>query len=87
LLLSKGLDVNLTDHSGATPLHSASSRGEVSMVEFLLQNRADAKARDKDGLTPMDWAVSQIRPEHESDNERYRAVIRRLERAGVELDV
>jgi ankyrin repeat protein len=87
LLLSLGLDVNLTDLSGATPLHVASRDGQAAMVEFLLRNRADARARTKQGWAPMALAASQIRPEQDSDNKKFQAIIRRLERAGIELDI
>jgi ankyrin len=87
LLLAQGIDVNLTNDAGATVLHVACRNGHVPTVEWLLKNRADATARTKGGWTPMSLAAYQIRPEHEEDNARYQAVIRALERAGVELDV
>jgi ankyrin repeat protein len=87
LLLSRGLDVNLTDASGVTPLEVACRSGHMAMVEWLLRERADAQVHSKRGSTPMSAAVYEVRPGHEEDNARYRAVIRTLERAGVEVDV
>jgi ankyrin repeat protein len=87
LLLAGGLEVNRTDPSGATALHTACRSGHAAMVEWLLRNRADAKACTKQGWTPMSLAANQVMPENEEENARYQAVIRELERAGVELDV
>ncbi len=94
LLLAKGLDVNLTDAEGATPLHEACRNGRAAMVELLLQNKADPKARTKDGLTTRDLAVSQIRPEQGDwrfdglDNSHFQAAIRALERnGGLDADI
>jgi cytohesin len=87
LLLTRGLSVNAATPSGATPLHVACGQGHATLVEWLLQNKANAKARTKDGWTPMALAASEVRPEAEEDNARFQAVIRALERAGVEVDV
>jgi ankyrin repeat protein len=87
LLMVKGIDVNHTVPSGYTPLHAACGGGHVAMVEWLLRNKADARARTKKGWTPMALAAYQIAPEREEDNPRYEAVIRALMRAGVEMDV
>lgn len=87
LLLARGVDVNLMSSSGRTPLHVASWTGRTAMVDWLLRNKADAEARTKEGWTPMSFAASEVRPDHEEDNAEFQAVIRRLERAGVELDV
>jgi ankyrin repeat protein len=87
LLLSRGLDVNLTDASGVTPLEVACRRGNVAIVEWLLRERADTKVHSQRGSTPMSAAVYEVRPGNEEDNARYCAVIRTLERAGVEVDV
>jgi ankyrin repeat protein len=87
LLVSKGLDVKLRDSSGATPLNLACRRGHVQIVEWLLGKHPDAKASTKRGWTPMAEAADAVRPEHELENARHQAVIRALEKAGVELDI
>jgi ankyrin repeat protein len=87
LLLSKGIDVNRSFSSGRTALHAACGGGHIQLVEWLLQNKANARARTKAGWTPMASAVAQVRPEHEEDNIRYQAVIRALARTGAEMDV
>jgi ankyrin repeat protein len=88
LLVDRGADVNRGNtRSGYTPLHEACSRGHVKMAAWLLRHGANAKARTKTGWTPMALAAYEVRPEHDDDNAQYQAVIRALERAGVEPDV
>jgi ankyrin repeat protein len=53
LLLARGVDVNLTSSSGRTPLHVASWNRRAAMVDWLLRNDADARARTKEGWTPI----------------------------------
>ena len=43
--------VNLKDASGGTPLHEAARKGHVTVVEFLLANKADVNARDATGAS------------------------------------
>jgi ankyrin repeat protein len=87
LLLERGVKVDGTTPRGYTPLHGACAGGHARLVTLLLKNKADAKARTKNGWTPMLLAADQVRPEHEEENAPYQAVIRTLERAGVEVDV
>jgi ankyrin repeat protein len=59
-------NVNATDKCGRTPLHKAcmcnvgstDPREGAEVVEFLLDNGANADARDEDGMTPLLHAVS-----------------------------
>lgn len=53
LLLACGTDVNAADNYRNVPLMDAVKLGDVKTVEFLLKNGADAKARDKNGRTPL----------------------------------
>jgi hypothetical protein len=57
------------------------------MVDWLLRNKANLNAHSDHGRTLMSEAASGVRPDKDEDNARYQAIIRRLERAGVELDV
>jgi ankyrin repeat protein len=52
-LIGKGLDVNIRDKQGGTPLHSASARAKDQMISFLLGAGADPNAEDADGRTPL----------------------------------
>jgi ankyrin repeat protein len=87
LLLAKGLLVDVTTEGRTTPLQHACWRGNVKMVEWLLQNKANANARGAKGWTPMAIATREVRPKQDEDNIRFQTLIRALERAGVELDV
>jgi ankyrin repeat protein len=87
LLAARGVNVDRTNPWGLTPLHVASFSGQTAVVDWLLRNKADANARTEEGVTPMSFAASEIRPDAEDENAEYLAVIRTLERAGVKVDV
>jgi len=43
---------------GVTPLHRAASKVHKEMAELLIAKGADVNAKDKNGRTPLDWAVN-----------------------------
>jgi ankyrin repeat protein len=43
--------------SGKTPLHAASEKGNVNVVEYLLQHEADVEAKDSEGNLALHVAV------------------------------
>jgi ankyrin repeat protein len=49
--------VSSKDEDGKTPLHWAAANGHKDVVEFLLENKADTRAKDNDGDTPYDLAT------------------------------
>lgn len=52
--LTQGASVHITDNRGWTPLHLASSRGHIDVVQFLLEEGADLEARtDRINRTPL----------------------------------
>lgn len=51
--LSKGMDPNMGDENGWTPLNEAAEQGNVAMVEALLQARADPNLASPEGWTPL----------------------------------
>lgn len=53
LLVESGANVNARNSTGSTPLHSACSRGNKKVVEYLLSKGADANAKDVKGTTPL----------------------------------
>ncbi|KAH9064125.1 ankyrin [Lactarius vividus] len=58
LLSSKeGVDINVRDEYGYTALHLAADRGNVAVVELLLEQGADKTLKDTDGYTATDLAT------------------------------
>lgn len=60
-----GADVNARDHDGYTPLHNAAARGDVEMLEYLVDQGADPLAVSRRGQTTVDMAngpVQRIQP-------------------------
>jgi len=54
LLLGKGIDVNVKQNDGTTPLHLASLYNiDSNVVKFLLDNGADVNAKSDYGTTPL----------------------------------
>lgn len=56
ILLSYGINVDLTDSENQTALHYAVSCGHVECVELLLANGAKADIKDNDGVDPLSLA-------------------------------
>jgi ankyrin repeat protein len=52
-LLNLGADPNLPDILGRTPLHWAAFYGHDRVVKLLLAAKADIRARDSEGVTPL----------------------------------
>jgi len=58
LLLQRGANVNVKAAWGwYTPLHLACRNGHEEAAELLLRSGANWKAKDKEGKTPMRWAI------------------------------
>lgn len=59
LLLGAGANANLAAKNGlgVSPLHSASSSGQLAIVELLLRHSADPNAADPHGMTPLHTAA------------------------------
>ncbi len=55
--LEQGMDPNVRDGLGKTPLHYAAMYGYRDIAELLLDHGADPNARDWGGQTPLHWAV------------------------------
>ena len=56
-----GLDVNARDHTGLTPLHGAAGRGDIEMIQYLVEHGADATFKARDGDSTADYANSRVR--------------------------
>jgi ankyrin repeat protein len=56
LLLESGVNVNLADRHGRTPLHYACNDGLFEFTVLLVKNGADVNLADNDGRAPMFYA-------------------------------
>ncbi len=62
--VSKGCDTETgTKTSNATPLHCAVWMHEAETVRLLADRAANLESKDKDGATPMRYAISRHSPE------------------------
>jgi len=57
-LLARGVEVNMADGAGITPLHLAAMRGHAKIVRTLLAAGAEVMAPDAAGRTPLHYAAS-----------------------------
>ena len=58
LVVSCGVDPNVKDNDGRTPLHRAAKRGHVDIVKLLLEHGANPNIQEnKYGYTPLHVAV------------------------------
>ncbi|ELU14984.1 hypothetical protein CAPTEDRAFT_91395, partial [Capitella teleta] len=58
LYFKHGVDVNLGDEKGISPLHMACTDGNMKMVKLLLKNDADTNKRDIYGNSPFHFLPS-----------------------------
>lgn len=60
-----GADVNARDHEGFTPVHHAAARGDVELIEYLVEKGADVTLIARRGQTTADMAngpVQRVQP-------------------------
>ena len=79
LLVAHGAQVNIADEVKKTALMYAVERGEVEVVEALLQAGADASAIDEDGATALMHALEEPPPYNPEESAKLRK--RRIEAA------
>lgn len=58
-LISRGAEVNATNHNGQSCLHYAASRDRLDVARVLLDKGAEVNARDKMGSCPLHRAASR----------------------------
>lgn len=54
-----GADVQYADESGLTPMHIAAFKGNVPVMQYLLENGAEADVSTKSDVTPLHLAVQE----------------------------
>lgn len=59
ILIDTGIDVNVADDLGNTPLHYAAKLGEIDMVVQLLREKININAKNKKGQTPLHFAIKK----------------------------
>lgn len=59
--LDNGVDVNIQDRQGYTPLHYASKSGNREAILFLINNRAVVNSRNNMNQTPLLLACCRSR--------------------------
>ncbi|XP_063687082.1 uncharacterized protein LOC134820564 isoform X2 [Bolinopsis microptera] len=76
-LIHLDLDLNVKDYDNRTPLHIATSVGDLESTKLLIWNHADVNALDRFGYSPLFEAV-----QHKHDN-----VCKHLRSAGAKLSM
>lgn len=57
VFLSSGVDLEVKDERGWTPLLIATANGKGSLAQLLIHSGARTTARDINGFTPLHWAA------------------------------
>ena len=60
LIEELGADVNMPDYNGFTPLHNAAARGDVELINYLIEMGADVSAVTRKGETTADMANGPV---------------------------
>ena len=58
-LLSSGVDIELRNNAGGTPLHAASANGRIEVVKLLISKGANVNAQNIQGGTPLNLAIGR----------------------------
>ena len=82
-MVAKGADYSVTDEDGLTLLHYASARGDMGLVNQLIEAGANVNALDYDDNSALYYAYPHPSKEFGSDSRR---VIRALREAGADAN-
>ena len=63
LLIAEGVDVNVKNERGRTPLYDAAIWDRNDIAKLLFDADADVNAKDNDGKTPLDAANEENKNE------------------------
>uniref|UniRef100_A0A6I8NM37 Proteasome 26S subunit, non-ATPase 10 n=1 Tax=Ornithorhynchus anatinus TaxID=9258 RepID=A0A6I8NM37_ORNAN len=63
MLLEGGANPDATDQLESTPLHRAAAKGNLKMIQILLQHKASTNIQDSEGNTPLHLACDEERVE------------------------
>ncbi len=58
-MIKQGIDVNMKDEDGWTPLMYAAANNDTKIAQVLLKAGANVEARDKDGRTALIYAAAK----------------------------
>ena len=58
-LLSSGVDIELRNNAGGTPLHAASANGRIEVVKLFISKGANVNAQNIQGGTPLNLAIGR----------------------------
>ena len=58
LLIEKGAAINTTDGTGETALLKAACKGNLDIVNMLLEHQAEPTMRTREGISPLQCAAA-----------------------------
>ena len=56
--VEKGVNVNIQDDKGYTPIITATQYGHIALVSYLVSRNANLKIEDINGDNPLHWVIT-----------------------------
>jgi Ankyrin repeats (3 copies)/Ankyrin repeat len=63
LYVENGVDIQMKDNYGQTPLHHAIIEKHLEIVQYLVENGVDMETKDDSGFTPLHHAIIEMHAE------------------------